>query len=292
MMISARILMRVRGKALAVACAMLAIAGCSQTGELAEPNIREASPRLVSLNPCLDAILLEVAKPHQVLAISHHSQHPASSSIPPELADGFAVTGGTVEEVLALDPDMVLASTFLAPATGQAMRNLELNFRTFASPRKVEESLMQIRHVGELAGATGRAKDLAMRIETALWRHAAPRNHQPISTVLWQPGEIVPGEQALISELMRHAGFSSHSAALGMGQADYLPLEVLLANPPELLLVAGQSRGQLHPALAELEGTRVETLDPVLLYCGGPTIISAMERLADIREDMRGTGTI
>src|SRR3546814_18423796 len=88
---------------------------------------------------------------------------------------------------------------------------------------------------------------------------------------------------------MRHMGFSSHSAELGMGQGDFLPLEVLLAHPPELLLIAGDARAQHHPALARLTQTRIERLDPSLLYCAGPTIIRTVTRLEQIREAMRGT---
>lgn len=252
-----------------------------------EVDVRVNNARIVSLNPCTDAILVDVAYPGQVLALSHYSHDPASSSIPHDVASQFPVTGGTVEEILALDPDMVLASSFLPPATANALRDLDIPFRTFASPTSVSQNMAQVHYIGKLAGQSSSALSYAGMISEAIRRNAAPPGHTPISTVLWQPGEIVPGEGALISELMREAGFSSHSAALGMGQADYLPLEVLLAHPPELLLVAGNSRGQLHPALQQLENTRVETLDPSLLYCGGPTIIRAMERLAEIRTSMR-----
>lgn len=277
--------------AISGAIAVAALSGCTATDSTIEESAHDERPTLVSLNPCLDAILVEIAGPEQVLAISHYSHEPSSSSILPDMAAQFASTGGTMEEILALNPSHVLASTFLAPSTEQAMRDLELEFSTFASPRTMEESIAQIEQLGELTERQNRARVLAMQVRFAVDRHGASEEHRPIYTVLWQPGEIVPGEAALISELMRTAGFASHSAKLGLGQADYLPLETLLANPPELLLVAGDSRGQMHPALAQLDNTRVEHLDPALLYCGGPTIIRAMERLAEIRESMlQGAG--
>ena len=103
--------------------------------------------------------------------------------------------------------------------------------------------------------------------------------------MLWQPGGIVPGDQQLISEWLRAAGFSSHSAKLGLGQADFLSLEQVLADPPDVLLVAGKSRAQQHPALAEID-TLVAEFDPALLYCGGPTIPRAMERLRQIHSEV------
>ncbi|NVE94119.1 ABC transporter substrate-binding protein [Altererythrobacter sp. JGD-16] len=272
---------------LALAAATALTLSCAPAPENARDTTELEGPRYISLNPCVDAMLVNVAAPHQVLAISHYSHDPASSSLEPDVASQFASTGGSVEELLVRDPDVVLASTFLSPATRQAMQELGLMFRTFSSPTSVGESQEQIRYLGELVYRSEEAAELILDIDRAIARNSPPADHRAISTVLWQPGEIVPGEQALISQLMRKAGFSSHSEALGMGQADYLPLEFLLANPPELLLIAGEARGQAHPALESLENTRVETLDPALLYCGGPTIIKAMERLAEIREEMR-----
>lgn len=244
-------------------------------------------PQIVSLNPCVDAVLLEVTDPSQVLAISQLSHDPRSSSIEPETARRYGAISGTVEEVAALDPDLVLAASFIAPATREALADLDYQTETYEIANETATSYAQIREVARLAGHAGRGEELIGRIDAALADNAPPAGHRPIAAVLWQPGEIVPGEATLVSELMRRMGFSSHSEALGMGQGDYLPLEVLLAHPPELLLIAGDARAQYHPALAGLTGTRIERLDPSLLYCAGPTIIRLADRLAAIRRAMR-----
>ena len=45
-----------------------------------------APSRIVSMNPCVDTILREVAAPGQIAAISHYSQDPDSASVPVEWA--------------------------------------------------------------------------------------------------------------------------------------------------------------------------------------------------------------
>ena len=67
-------------------------------------------PAIVSLNPCTDAILAEVADPAQILAISHYSHDPQATSMDLAAALRFRATGGTVEEVLALAPDIARAA--------------------------------------------------------------------------------------------------------------------------------------------------------------------------------------
>ena len=46
----------------------------------------------------------------------------------------------TAEEVLALQPDLVLASTYLAPATGAALSSLGLRLEQVGVAATVEES--------------------------------------------------------------------------------------------------------------------------------------------------------
>ena len=261
----------------------MTFAGCA---ELSERGPLPKHPTIVSLNPCTDAILAEVAPPSQVLALSHYSRDPAASSMDPAKAREFGTTGGTVEEVLALDPDVVIASDFLAPATRAALADLDIRVETVGIAGDVESSLRQVRKLARVAGRPERGEALAAEIASAVRaRPAAPA----ISTVLWQPGGIVPGEGALVTRLMQRAGLSSHSAARGLSQADYLSLERLLADPPQLLLVAGNERGQMHEALDALQQMRVERFDPALLYCGGPTIVRAMKRLREVREAGSGT---
>lgn len=269
-----------RGAGLAGMLAALLCAACAPAAPT-KPRADKA-PTIVSLNPCLDAILVEVAAPGQVLALSHYSRDPGSSSIPAEVAARYGVTGGTAEEVIALDPDLVLASSFLPQPTRRALQRAGLQVETFGSPKTVAESIAQVRDVADLAERESEGAALAERLA----RSPAPAG-PPVSALLWQPGEIVAGEATLIAELLREAGFTSHAAARGLGQADAVRLEGVLADPPQVLLVAGDAPGQRHPLLAGgLGGTHIADLDPSLIYCGGPTIPKARDRLAAIRAQL------
>ena len=266
-------------KALIVAPVLL-LSACAGGGAGAPAGTER--PTIVSLNPCTDAILAEVAGPGQLLAISHYSKDPRASSMQPGDAARYDATGGTVEEVLALDPDVVLAGSFIAPATRAALADLGIRVETVGSVGSVADSIAQVRQLAALTGDKAAGDALVARIEKA----AQPSEEAPIDTVLWQSGGIVPGEATLVSELLTRAGLANGAANRGLGQADYLSLEAVLADPPDLLLVAGSERGQGHPALAALPDTRIARLDPNLVYCGGPTIPRAMARLRALRQSL------
>ncbi|MGB6152288.1 MAG: ABC transporter substrate-binding protein, partial [Pricia sp.] len=250
---------------IAASLLLAVMAGCAQDqrGEAArDSGIASEKPRIVSLNPCIDALLVDIAEPEQVIALSHYSRDPSSSSIPREIAAGYGFTGGTAEEVLALAPDIVLASTFMPAAKRAALERLGLRVETFDSPSSVAESAAQIERIGALTGNARPARELALQISRA----APSQAPAPMTTLLWQPGQIVPGEATLVGELMRRNGLVSHAQALGLNQADYVSLERLLSEPPELLLIAGSSTGQQHPSLQRLNNTRVEPIETRLLY--------------------------
>jgi len=259
---------------------VLAFSACAPA--VPAPAKDPAHPTIVSLNPCLDAILVEVAPPGQVLALSHYSRDRASSSIPPETAARYGVTGGTAEEVIAARPDLVLASVYLPQPTRSALEQAGLKVATFGSPTSIAESAAQVREVARLAGRQPAGEALATRITAS-----SPSALPAVSALLWQPGEIVAGQKTLIAELLRDEGFSSHAAAHGLGQADRVSLEWIVKHRPAVLLVAGDSEGQRHPLMkAAWKRMLIADLDPSLIYCGGPTIPKVRARLRAIRQQV------
>ena len=263
----------------------LALGACTQA------PAREAAPplpRIVSLNPCTDAILAEVADPEQVLALSSYSHDPASSSMDVTVARRFRAVGGTVEEVAALRPDLVLSGNFMAPATRSALERLGSRLELLPIAQTVADSRAQVRRIAALVGHPERGEALIARIDAALVA-ARPTAGPPVPALVWQSGGMVPGPETLIADLLVQTGFSNAAAARGLHQADLLPLEQVLADPPRVILTAGSLHGNedrllRHPALNALgSSTTRAPLDANLLWCGGPTIIRAAGRLAEIR---------
>lgn len=267
------------GKMGRISLSPLLLAACAP---VAERGTQAAHPTIVSLNPCSDAVLAEVADPAQVLAISHYSHDPRATSMPLAQARRYRATSGTVEEVLALAPDLVVADPFMSPAARAAFDRLGIRVEVIGIASSIADSEGQVRQIAALAGHPARGEALLSKIDAAL---AETRRAGPVPALLWQQGGLVPGESTLAAELLSHTGFASHSAARGMGQGAYLPLEEVLADPPAVILAAGSGRAQAHPALRSLDAS-VARIDPSLLYCGGPTIPRLARRLAEVRDSL------
>ncbi len=252
-----------------------------------------APRRIVSLNPCLDAILVCVADRGQIVALSHYSRDPASSSIG-ALGAAFPFTYGTAEEVLALTPDLVLASRFTPPATRDAFRRLGVPAHFFDLSETVASSLAQVRQVAGLVGRPQRGEALVARIEAALAAAVPPRGAPVLTALVFQAGGFASARGTLVDEMMRRTGFENAATRYGLARTGSVSLESLVADPPDVLLAGRAKAGAptwsdrviAHPALAHI-AHRMHRADfpQQLTFCGGPTLIQTAAVLAQARSE-------
>lgn len=271
------------GKPALVAALMLLATAC------ARPVLPEATSaqRIVSINPCVDAVLMAVADPEQIAAISHYSHDARSTSIPLDVARRFAATSGTAEEVVALAPDLVLAGAHVAPSTVEALRQMGIRLIQLEVPTSVAQSNAQVLAIAAAVGHPARGaelvSDIKARLAPATATGAAPQ------ALIWQSGGLVPGKGTLADELMRISGLNNASADFGLKSWDVLPLEYLIGRPPALLLSsAAASQGDRmlgHPVMSDLaRQITVADYPERLLSCAGPTIGAAVDRLRAARQ--------
>ncbi|TRW16645.1 ABC transporter substrate-binding protein [Glacieibacterium frigidum] len=254
---------------------------------LASP-VAARAPRIVSINPCIDAVLVRVADARQIAAISHYSHDPRATSIPLGVARRFPSTSAT-DQIVALAPDIVIAGGHVDPATSSVLARLGIRLVKYPVPTSIAESVAQVRSIATVAGQPARGETLARDIEAAL----TPVTAAPVPALIWQGGGMVPGAGTLADDLLRHAGFSNFSATLGLSQWDVLGLEYLVARPPRVLFTTPGATDRLlgHPVLRDLR-TRVavKAFAPRLLWCGGPAIPEALAVLRAARASLPATG--
>jgi len=249
------------------------------------------APRIVSINPCVDAVLMRVADPAQIAGISHYSQDPRATSIPLAQAMRFTATSGTAEEVVALSPDLVIAGGHVAPSTIAALKRLGIKLIQLRVPVTIAQSNAQIRTIADAVGQHARGARLVAQIDAAVSAAAAPAGARAEPALIWQGGGLVPGSGTLSDDLLRVTGYRNLSASYGLKQWDVLPLEYLVARPPRVLLTVGavdpDDRLLGHPVLRQLKSRIAIRAYPArLMQCGGPTIIDAVRRLAVVRRSL------
>jgi iron complex transport system substrate-binding protein len=238
---------------------------------------------IVSNNPCIDAILAEVAAPGQIGAVSIYSHNPDSASAPLAWARKLPALGNSAEEIIAAKPSLVLTGNLASSGTNAALTKAGIKTLAFGVPATVDDSIAQVRQVARAIGGDDVGEGLARRIETA----AAPRQGTGRSALIWQNGGFVAGKGTLQDSLLSRAGYRNASDTYGLKQWDILPLETLIRKPPDVIFMPLSAKGEDARALsarrrvlAHLRGkTRIVNFPDKLLFCGGPTIIKVMEAL-------------
>ena len=259
---------------------------------IAAPALAASAPRrVVSLNACLDAILVHVADRGQIAALSHYAREPVGSTIS-EVAKTLPFTWETAEEVIALRPDLVLTSRHSALATRNALGRMNIPTELFAVPDSVTASLDQVREVARLVGRPARGEAMIARIEAAIAAAAPSPGSRPLKALIYQPNGFAARRGTLMDEMMTRAGFENVAGRYGLGKWGNVPVERLLADPPQVLLSGAPAQGSRtwadqvmrHPALVSLSGRMVQAqLEEKLLYCGGPVLIQTAAALAQAR---------
>lgn len=276
----------------ALAAGVLAIA-CTHSLAAAEP---QKPQRIVSLNLCVDQILLDLVPREHIGAVSFLAADPSMSLVAEE-ARGLHTVRGSAEEILELDPDLVLAGEYTTAATVDLLRRLGQRVEIVPMATSFAEIREVVRLIGRLTNQDQRAEalvaDFNMRLADvkarAVVRSQAPRPR----AVAMQVNSLASGEGSLVDEVLAEAGFDNVARNAKLGPAGRMPLEKLISDPPDVIVRANDAAdfrtvlgdNLRHPAFRTLEATRPSVHIPMNEWlCGTPRIVQAVERLAVARE--------
>jgi iron complex transport system substrate-binding protein len=163
--------------------------------------------RIISLNPCTDVLLVELADRDQIGALSSYSRDPLQSSMDVAAAARYPSTRGALEEVVAARPSMIVSGNFTPPATRAAYARMGLRLEEFSMAANVEDSEAQIRRMAALLGHPERGgHDRADRAIFA--RCLGPRWFQAFARADLAWRGLVVGRETLVSDLLRRTGFT------------------------------------------------------------------------------------
>jgi iron complex transport system substrate-binding protein len=247
--------------------------------------------RIVSLDLCTDQLLVELVDRARIAAVTHLAADPTVSAIP-EKARGIPVTRGAAEDVLSYDPDLILAGPFGVAASVDMLRRLGRRVVIVPLPQDLAGVRTAVRTVAAAAGAEREGEAMIADFDRRLARLAASRTEPQPTAIIYQIGGTVSGPGSLADAALAAAGYRNRARDYRLTPGGQAPLEVLLADPPDLLVLssgADEYRTVLadnlrHPALRLLrkQGASIE-LPWRHWLCGTPHVVDAVERLAEAR---------
>ncbi|WP_158764268.1 ABC transporter substrate-binding protein [Terricaulis silvestris] len=256
--------------AMALACALPAHA---------EPR------RIVSLDYCADQFVLALADRNQIAALSRGSLR--DDSYFRDRARGIRQTRGTLEEVLALRPDLVVRN-WGGPWDAEAVygRFGVPVLQVGDTPDFVTASA-DLRDAARSLGHADRGEAIARDLDSRLSRLADSAPHQRSAVMYLSAGGAVAGSGTMMDAIITAAGGRNLRTDASWA---VMPLERLVETPPALIALGffNSGREQVnawspshHPALRRaLREARTVQLPTAAISCQAWYAIDAAETIA------------
>lgn len=266
------------------------------TDDLGNTVVLYAYPqRIVSLAPSITESLFALGAGSQIVG------RDSNSTYPPEVAEitdiGSLWQEVPLENILALEPDLVIAAEIIAAEKVQQMQDAGLTVFWLANPKDFDGLYRNLRVLAQLTGHADAAEDLIATLQTRVDTVTAltadiPEDQRPVvfyeldATDPAAPWTTGPG--TFIDTAIALAGGRNAGAALE-GEWAQMSLEALLAVDPDIIILADAPYGVTPESVAQREGWRALTavqegrvypFDPYLLSVPGPRLVQGLETLA------------
>jgi iron complex transport system substrate-binding protein len=272
------------------AAAMLGIGLAPAPG----PARAQAAPkpqRIVSLDLCADQLLIELAERERIAAVTHLAADPEVSAIW-EKAKGLPVTRGVAEDVLRHRADLVLAGPFGVAPTVNLLRRLKANVVVVPMASDLDGVRAAVRVVASAIGEEKRGAAMIRAFDRRLAEVKLSARANAPTAIVYQVGGAVSVAGSLADAALAAAGFRNKAAGYRLTRGGQVPLELLAAAPPDVLILSSTATDHRtlvadnlrHPVLARLRRQRASVVLPWRLWlCGTPHIADAIARLAEVR---------
>lgn len=273
------------------------LAGAATLGLAGHPAAVQAAPaeRIVSLNVCTDQILLDLVARERIAALSHLAADPAVSAVAAR-AVGLPTTRGEAEVVLGFDPDVVIAGEYSTPATVALLERIGRRVVKVALATDLDGIRTSIRDIAIAVDEREEGDRLIEAFDRRLAAVSQFTQRSRLSALVYQVNGLASSANSLADAILTAAGLDNHARRLELGAGGRLPLELLVAYPPDLIVLTGPTDeyrtavadNLRHPAVTALRRQRQSIVVPWRYWlCGTQHTATAIEQLASARSGAR-----
>jgi iron complex transport system substrate-binding protein len=269
-------------------------AAITLTDGLGRPVVlKEAAQRVVSLAPSNTEILFAVGAGSQVVGRDEFSDYPAEAKAIKSV--GGSMGEYSVEAIVALKPDLVLAAEINSPELVKQLEGLGLTVYYLKNPKTLEEMYVNLEIVAQLTGqdSTKLTDSLKARV-AAVDEKIMPLNSRP--SVFYEIDATDPAKPytygpGTFGDLLiaRAGGFN-----IGSTLTDPYPqisLEQIVVSNPSIILLGDSNYGatpESVPARAgwgtieAVKSNQIFPIDDNLISRPGPRLVDGLEQLAKL----------
>jgi iron complex transport system substrate-binding protein len=255
---------------------------------LALPLLAARPQRVVSQSVGTDELLLALADPGQIAALSHIGQDARFSPVAADAKRFPTLKDSDAESVLSFRPDLVLAASYTRPETLALLRRAGVRLLVMEHFDTMPDVYANLRALGRELGCAPRAEALIVDCDRRMAALALRlQGVRPVRVLAASTYPITSGSGTTFQDLCDHAGAVNVAAEAGLQGHAITPSERLLTWGVEVLVASADEN--LRARLGDLPHYRVlpafkaghlVTLPGPLMSCVSHHRIEAYELLA------------
>lgn len=261
----------------------------------AEIVLAEPAQKIISISPSLTEILFSVGAGDRLIGRDSNSMYPEEAAAAVDL--GGMWEGIPVEDILAMEPDLILAGEIFAEDAIQELRDLGLTIYWQKNPADFEGLYKNISDIAVLTGTEDIADELIISMTDRV-----SELDEKLSSVDYIPlvfyeldasdpaNPYTPGAGTFISFIISRAKGLNLGDSLE-GSWVQVSSEELLAQNPDIILLADALYGITAEMVAERAGWseikavadgEIYPFDPFILSVPGPRLVDGFLQVAEI----------
>lgn len=259
-----------------------------------EVSIENTPKRIVSLSASNTEILFAIGAGDQVVGRDEFSDYPAEVVSIPSV--GGSMGKYSLEQIAALEPDLILAAEINTPEQVKAFEELDLTVYYLSNPKDIDGLYANLLLIGQITGNDKEAQTLVdglkNRVDQVL---NLEKPSSPIRVFYELDGSDpskpwTPGKGTYMDLLLTLAGGENIGSTAGEGWLQ-ISQEAILSADPQVILLGDAAYGITPEMVAERSGwsgisavtdSRVYPFDDNLVSRPGPRLVDGLELIAEI----------
>jgi len=257
--------------------------------------IETPAQKIISISPNLTEILFGIGAGDRLIGRDSNSQYPEDALKAVDL--GAMWDGIPVEDILALEPDLILAGEIYSPAAIQELRDFGLTVYWQANPHDFEGLFANIMDISILTGTMEEADELVILLnDRVVLLEEKLENVENIPLVFYELDASDPanpwttGADTFISYIISKAKGKNLGDVLE-GEWVQISSEELVSQNPDYILLADALYGISPESVGERPGwsamsavvnDRLFAFDPFILSVPGPRLVEGFELVAEL----------
>jgi iron complex transport system substrate-binding protein len=243
--------------------------------------------RIISLAPSHTEILYALGLGDKVVGVTENCNYPPDAAEKPKVGSYATID---LEQVVGLEPDLVLATTMHMAETVPALQDRGIMVFVI-DPQTLSDVLDAIGRIGQITGSEEAAEALIADMRDRIDAVQEKVKDAPRPTVFWELGAelYTVGPNTFIDDLITLAG-GENVAADADTSWPQLSVEAILLKDPDVIVLADHNYGQTAEMVKERpgwediravqEGNIIEITDDDIVSRPGPRLVEGLEFLA------------